>query len=359
MNLDEDKKSAASGKKTTANTETPKKLSRKEKKALKKEKAKPAQAPGAVSSGDKPLKVTDNAPDTRERPPAGVPPERRREEVDGEMHFEPAPVRTIPPPKYTLWEKLSPSARRKRQIANMESGFREVLGLVHSMRTNQEVLLESFKRLPDAVDSVKKLADHSAQQSELLKAMNDQMGGPGSAGKFTETLSSMDKTTQLLLERAQRSEERLYGMLKHAQRRIALMTVLVLLLFLGALVAVMFTAFPERTRAWFAGVDASSAPVEQSAPTPESEAVVSSPGLNPEPAATLEPELQPNPEPEADLPVPPPENPEAVDVADTVPEPVDAPPASPETDADTADDEEGAEKDASGGKDPPDAPALP
>jgi hypothetical protein len=80
-----------------------------------------------------------------------------------------------------------------------------VLGLVQSMRTNQEVLFESFKKLPEAVDSVKKLADHSATQSDLLKAMNEQIGS-GSSLKFNETLASMDKTTQQLLERAQRND---------------------------------------------------------------------------------------------------------------------------------------------------------
>jgi hypothetical protein len=131
----------------------------------------------------------------------------------------------------------------------MESGYREVLALVHSMRENQEVLMQSFQKLPEAVDSVKKLADHSAQQSELLTAMNEQMQA-GSPGKFNETLTSMDKTTQLLLERAQRTEERLYSMLRRAQRRIAFMTLLVLLLFLGTGATILFLAFPTETRNW-------------------------------------------------------------------------------------------------------------
>ncbi len=134
-------------------------------------------------------------------------------------------------------------------MANMESGFREVLGLVQSMRTNQEILFESFQKLPEAVDSVKKLADHSATQSELLKAMNEQIGS-GSSLKFNETLSSMDKTTRQLLERAQRSEERLYGMLRHAQRRIAFMTLLVLLLFVGAAFAIYRIAFSDAPLPW-------------------------------------------------------------------------------------------------------------
>jgi hypothetical protein len=128
------------------------------------------------------------------------------------------------------------------------------------MRENQDILIESYKKLPEAVESVKKLADHSAQQSELLKAMHQQMGDSGSTGQFTKTLASMDQTTQLLLERAQRSEERLYSMLRRAQRRIALMTLLVLLLFVGAVAGVLLIAFPEETRAWLSGEEQFSEP---------------------------------------------------------------------------------------------------
>lgn len=235
MNLDA-KSSDTPPKKETAQTGK-KKLSRKEKKGGKKETVSSAPPPAASAS--------KSAPPKDVKPPEK--PAHKSEEV--EARLEPAQPRPIPPPKYTLWEKISPPARRNRQMANMESGFREVLGLVQSMRTNQEILFESFQKLPEAVDSVKKLADHSATQSELLKAMNDQIGS-GSSLKFNETLSSMDKTTRQLLERAQRSEERLYGMLRHAQRRIAFMTLLVLLLFVGAAFAIYRIAFSDAPLPW-------------------------------------------------------------------------------------------------------------
>jgi len=227
MNLDNEEKP-----KSTPEAKAPekKKLTRKEKKALKK-----AEELASVKA------VTAPTPNLMSKDETA---EDAAEEVEAKL--DPSPVEEIPAPHYTAWEKISPPARRKKQITNMESGFREVLALVHSMRNNQEVLLESFKKLPEAVDSVKKLADHSAQQSDLLKAMNEQMG-TGSAGDFNKTLTSMDQTTQLLLERAQRSEERLYGMLKGAQRRITFMTLLVLMLFIGALAAVTFIVFPEKT----------------------------------------------------------------------------------------------------------------
>lgn len=215
----------------------PKKLSRKEKKAAKKESASVAPPPAPSPS-------TASAATKENRPEAAA---NTSEEVDARL--EPARPQPVPPPTYTLWEKISPPARRRRQLANMESGFREVLGLVQSMRTNQEILFESFQKLPEAVDSVKKLADHSATQSDLLKAMNEQIGS-GSSLKFNETLASMDKTTQQLLERAQRSEERLYGMLRQAQRRIAFMTLLVLLLFIGAVFAIYKVAFSDAPLPW-------------------------------------------------------------------------------------------------------------
>ncbi|MDF3128306.1 hypothetical protein P0Y35_03765 [Kiritimatiellaeota bacterium B1221] len=234
MNLDqEDKKPLPSEKEPEK-----KKLTRKQKKALKKAEIqdKPPPVPTPAKKTVPPPSVETSKPKSAAQKP---------EVVDAKL--DPSPVEEIPPPKYTTWEKISPPARRKKQITTMESGFREVLGLVHSMRNNQEVLLDAFQKLPEAVDSVKKLADHSAQQSDLLKAMNESMS-TGAAGEFNKTLSSMDQTTQLLLERAQRSEERLYSMLRRAQRRIAFMTLMVLLLFLGAVAAGMLIFFPEKAQ---------------------------------------------------------------------------------------------------------------
>ncbi len=235
MNLDQEDKKPLS----TEKAPEKKKLTRKEKKALKKEAAQAKKSPAAPPTKKAATPPPAAAPAPK---PAAA---QKPEEVDAKL--DPSPVEEIPPPKYTAWEKISPPARRKKQITTMESGFREVLGLVHSMRNNQEVLLDAFKKLPEAVDSVKKLADHSAQQSDLLKAMNDSMS-TGAAGEFNKTLSSMDQTTQLLLERAQRSEERLYSMLRRTQRRIAFMTLMVLLLFLGAVAAGMFIFFPEKAQ---------------------------------------------------------------------------------------------------------------
>jgi hypothetical protein len=236
MNLDETDQEAESSAST-------KKLSRKEKKALKR--AEKLAAKHAKAAGEPAPSPETTADAHSATPPASS--EDHDAEVDAEL--EPAPVPNIPPPHYSAWEKISPPARRKKQLATMESGYREVLALVHSMRENQEVLMHSFQKLPEAVDSVKKLADHSAQQSDLLTAMNEQLQA-GSPAKFNDTLTSMDKTTQLLLERAQRSEERLYSMLRRAQRRIAFMTLLVLLLFLGTAGAILFLAFPNETRGW-------------------------------------------------------------------------------------------------------------
>ncbi len=181
--------------------------------------------------------------------------------------FEASPIPSIPPPRYTFLDRITPGGRRRRQLANMESGFRQILGLVQSMRENQQLLFHAFQKLPEAVDSVKKLADHSAQQAELLQQMNNHMGGGTGAplGKFNETLASMDKTTQLLLERAQRSEERLYGMLRRAQRRITVMTLLVILTFAGGL---LYVINPEQTRSWIDSLRGNQAPANETPALP-------------------------------------------------------------------------------------------
>lgn len=301
MNLDQQEKSAAKDQKSSGK----KKLSRKEKKALKQ-----AQAAAPAENSVK-AKAPAPAPAAAKSAPSAHPakPVKAREEVEAKLDL--SPVQPVPPPQYTLWEKISPPARRKKQITNMESGFREVLGLVHSMRQNQEQLLDAFKKLPEAVDSVKKLADHSAQQSDLLKAMNEQMG-LGSAGEFNKTLSSMDQTTQLLLERAQRSEEKLYSMLRRAQRRIAFMTLLVVMLFVGAVAAVFYVAFPEKAQPLLDKLGFGSNPtVATVAPIPAP--VTKAPLSEPAPAVPDEPVVEPGPEPEividkateADTPEPP------------------------------------------------------
>lgn len=265
-----------------------KKRSRKEKKALKKaEKNTASTKKTNVESGKETLTPPPDEQKKAEEKPAGHEPEEVVAKLD------PSPVEEIPPPQYTTWEKISPPARRKKQITNMEHGFREVLALVHSMRNNQEVLMESFRKLPEAVDSVKKLADHSAQQADLLKAMNDQMG-TASAGDFNKTLSSMDETTKLLLERSQRSEEKLYTMLKQAQRRIAFMTLLVIMLFLGAMATVLFVFFPEKTNAWLNDRNTRvSAPVVEVSTTEDSKTSSSTPAteINPVPSSADEDDI--------------------------------------------------------------------
>lgn len=324
MNLDE-------AEQETESTPPAKKLSRKEKKALRR----------AEKLAAKNAKATDT-PDPA--PAAGAPlaphpsPEASGEndaEVDGEL--EPAPVPDIPPPHYSAWEKISPPARRKKQLATMESGYREVLALVHSMRENQEVLMHSFQKLPEAVDSVKKLADHSAQQSDLLSAMNEQLQA-GSPAKFNDTLTSMDKTTQLLLERAQRSEERLYSMLRRAQRRIAFMTLLVLLLFLGTAGAILFLAFPAETRGWLeergwggktqppAVEEVSEPPAAEpeASPASETEDAVSDMTENPAPSAAADmssSEVAEETESDLEEPLPIPPPPEVGESAETEADP--------------------------------------
>lgn len=293
--------------------EKTKKMSRKEKKAQKKAARQEKQSAQKTSR-------PDPKPDT---PHANAPGASQPEEAAVEL--EPAPVSTIPPPKYTLWEKISPAARRKRQIANMDNGFREILGLVRSMRRNQDVLMDAYQKLPEAVDSVKKLADHSAQQSELLQTMNRNMES-GSPEKFTDTLTSMDKTTQLLLERAQRSEERLYGMLRRAQKRIALMTLLVFLLFLGAVGGVLLVIYPNQTRAWFAGDTPETSEAAEAPEAQEKSAARVDPAARPAPTPTTLPDPTPTSAPsEASAPVEPVEF-EVVVNAPVVEVPLPAPP---------------------------------
>lgn len=169
-------------------------------------------------------------------------------------------VKPLSPPKYTLWEKVMPPAKRGKQIATMEEGSREVLSLVRSIRENmdrqvstQNQLMETLTILPEAVDSVKQLADYTGQHAEMLKLMQESHSHMGeTVNRFNDTLVSMDKTTQLILERAQRSEAQLSKMLRRSQRRLALVLIMMVLIFLGTSFAIVYSLNPDRTEAWLA-----------------------------------------------------------------------------------------------------------
>ncbi len=279
-------------------------------------KALPKPSPASVKPTPPPPSSAKPAPPPPPHP-APTPTEGQAVAVDVRS------VPSIPPPRYTFWDNITPGGRRRRQLAYMENGFRQILGLVQSMRENQQVLFKAFQQLPDAVDSVKKLADHSARQAELLDAMNAQLTGGGAAplGRFNDTLASMDKTTRNILERAQRSEERLYRMLRRSQRHLAVMTLLLLAMFVGGGVYVLY---PEQSLAWLRKrlpVSAQAAP--ESSPLPA------------EGQATLEDPLVPPAGPEeisAEEPVPP-ETAEAVVEPTAIPAlpPALAPDPSPAT----------------------------
>lgn len=203
-----------------------------------------------------------SAPHTSPTPAAA---DREEVEVtleDAALDLNPSPVLPVAPPQYTLWEKVSPSARRKKQITTMESGSREVLSLVRSLRENmdQQVLAQKslLKHVPEAAESVRKLAEYTGQNSELLRMMHEQLESSQentrnmseTVSRFNDTMVSMDKTTQLLLERAQRSEERLYKILRRSQRRLALLMLLILLLIGGGFFGIHYALYPEKTESW-------------------------------------------------------------------------------------------------------------
>lgn len=288
---------------------------------------------------EKPVKskAAEPAPKPAAPPPAPPEPkpeprpEPKREEtvvpLEAAELIAPGDVHAVPPPSYNLWEKMSPSARRKKQIATMEMGSREVLALVRSIRENMEQqlsaqrsLIDSLQHLPEAVAGIQTLTE---QHSEMLEMMNQQMGNShNSTNRFNDTLLSMDQTTQLLLERAQRSEQQLFGMLRRSQRRLFVLMLLTLLLFFGGTVALLNAMFPEQVQQYFplgGGTAAAEAPVTEQEPEAE-----------PQPAVMVPPEAEDAFLPE-ELPVPP----EAVgEMLEEIPEAVEVlPDKAPEVDA--------------------------
>ncbi len=217
-------------------------------------------------------------------------------------------------PAYTLWERINPIARRRRQLSRMENGYHELLNLVLAIRQNldnqshtQDILINALKDLPEAVGSLKNVAIFSEQNGAMLQHMQSQLDTGlehnrhmgHSVEQFNATLKSMDKTTQILAERSRETEQLLHKMLRRSQRRSAI-------LFLGFILLLLFTLdatghLPLRGRLGgiFPGL-VTDPPPPAPEPQPEQERP---PAIAPLPTATPKPTPKPTPLPTS-TPVP-------------------------------------------------------
>jgi hypothetical protein len=153
-------------------------------------------------------------------------------------------------PSYSWWSRLIPGSRRREmQLARLQAGHEQVVGLVHAIRTNLEAQVDTQRRLlrgldalPDAVDGLRKVGELTEQQKEVLGVIRAQLDQTaeqnrtmaGSLERFSQTMVSMESSTRTLAIRAESSEQSLRHMLERSERRLMLLnTVLIFLLVAG------------------------------------------------------------------------------------------------------------------------------
>lgn len=184
---------------------------------------------------------------------------------------------------YTLWEKINPIARRKKQMNQMQAGYNEILGLVQSIRTNMDYQVEAQKKmievmhhLPEAVDGLKDLSKTAAEHTDMMKIMQGSLDSnlehnksmATSVDKFNDTLVSMDSTTKTIVDHQRQTEQELRQMLVKSERRMAGMTFLLIIMLLGAIGILSYVAFQDKIDAFFAERSAQPADAPAVAPTP-------------------------------------------------------------------------------------------
>jgi uncharacterized protein YigA (DUF484 family) len=161
------------------------------------------------------------------------------------------------------------AGKREQQLATLQDGFNELVGLTRSIREHmdaqartQKALLDSMQHLPDAVEGLKGVGKATAQQTETLDLLRRQLEGAArheqhladSMRNFNDTLKVMDdlsqrtsQTVTSMADRTRDSEEVLRSILERSERR--LMTIIITLMIVTVAVAGvgLYLGFSDRS----------------------------------------------------------------------------------------------------------------
>ncbi len=157
------------------------------------------------------------------------------------------PADTLPatPGRKPGWlARLKPESQRDRQIAWLQAGYSEMLGLMRGIRDHldrqediQHKLAGVLERLPESMDNLKSLGKAAEQQTETLGFLRQQMEAGikhdqqliESMNRFNATLGVMDQTTRAssktvadLIEKSRGTETLLRDLMVRSERRVAL-----------------------------------------------------------------------------------------------------------------------------------------
>lgn len=162
----------------------------------------------------------------------------------------------------------APKRRREQQMATLQEGFSELVGLTRSIREHmdqqvatQQTLVELMKHLPDAVEGLKSVGKATEQQTETLGLLKSQLESKTrqdqqmaeSMTNFNRTLALMDKTSQstaqtvgAMADRTKDSEEMLRNILERSERRLVWMVVMLMIGTLTVLGVGLYIGFSTR-----------------------------------------------------------------------------------------------------------------
>ncbi len=257
-----------------------------------------------------------------------------------------------------------PGSRRDRQLAALQEGYVEMLGLMRGIREHlekqqgvQEKMVHVLDRLPESMDGLKNVGRAAEQQVEVMSLLRKQIESGAthdqqlidSMNRFNQTLSVMDQTSRTsgraveqLIGKSADSEKMLREAMERSERRFMIVTGVFAVVAVLAAGAVMFLVWAGRTAAPADRTPAPAAAMEAapSADITASESEGLPPGAIPVPPETLEPPVdepepapaetmepavmpeltpvEPAPEPEPAVEAPPPET--AVEAAPAEPE---------------------------------------
>jgi len=164
------------------------------------------------------------------------------------------PAKTSVAPKRSWLSRLRPGARREQQLATLQQGYQELVGLIGAVRDQlekqnhvQEKLVGYLDHVPEVVDGLKHVAVCTEQQARVLQ-------------QFDRTLTTMEESSRGsaqtiagLVESARASEDLMRDMLERSERRLVMMVsvlCLATLVVLGGSVYLGLAGVPDGLRRW-------------------------------------------------------------------------------------------------------------
>lgn len=162
-----------------------------------------------------------------------------------------------------------PLSRRDRQLATLQEGYVEMIGLIRGIREHlekqqgvQEKMIQVLDRLPASMEGLKNLGVVAEQQVETLSLLRQQMESAAahdqqwieSMNHFNQTLAVMDQThrasgraVEQLVGKAVETEKMIRDVMARSERRFVILTVsfaLLAMLILGTVLALFRVGRP-------------------------------------------------------------------------------------------------------------------